>query len=100
MKENGSAGEQSEAPRRRWKPGLEQHPEQENQGSQHMLQQPKGSFPDSFMYFSSWISTINSSQIIFRNLGVFYIAPLGELTKGNFVTIASNNSLTAVIVLL
>ena len=39
-------GEQSEAPRRRWKPGQEQHPEPKNQDSQHMQNQPRGSFPD------------------------------------------------------
>ena len=42
MKQNASAGEQSEAPRRRWKPGLEQHSGPENQESQHMLIQPRG----------------------------------------------------------
>ena len=43
---NASPGEQSEAPRRRWKPGQEQHPGPENQDSQHMLNQPRGSFSD------------------------------------------------------
>ena len=33
-------------PRRRWKPGLEQHPEPENQDSQHMLNEPRGSCPE------------------------------------------------------
>ena len=46
MKQNASPGAQSEALRRRWKPGQEQHPEQENQDSQHMLNQPRGSFPE------------------------------------------------------
>ena len=46
MKQNASSGEQSEAPRRRWKPGQEQHTEPENQDSQHMLNQPRGSFSD------------------------------------------------------
>ena len=46
MKQNASAGEQSEAPRRRWKPGPEQHPGPENQDSQHMLNQPRESFPE------------------------------------------------------
>ena len=41
-----SPGEQSEAPRRRWKPGQEQHPGPQNQDSQHMLDQPRGSFPE------------------------------------------------------
>ena len=44
MKQNASPGEQSEAPRRRWNPGHEQHPGPENQDSQHMLNQPRGSF--------------------------------------------------------
>ena len=39
--------EQPEAPRRRWKPGQAQHPEPKNQDGQHMLNQPRGSFPDS-----------------------------------------------------
>ena len=47
MKQNASPREQSEAPRRRWKPGQEQHPEPQNQDSQHMLNQPRGSFPES-----------------------------------------------------
>ena len=43
---NASPGEQSEAPRRRRKPGQEQHPGAENQDSQHMLNQPRRSFPE------------------------------------------------------
>ena len=39
-KQNASPGEQSEAPRRRWK----QNPGAENQDSQHMLEQPRGPF--------------------------------------------------------
>ena len=46
MKQNASPGPQSEAPRRRRKPGQEQHPGPENQDSQHMLYQPRGSFSD------------------------------------------------------
>ena len=46
VKQNASLGEQSEAPRRRWKPGQEQNPRPENQDSQHMLEQPRGSFPE------------------------------------------------------
>ena len=46
VKQNASPGEQSEAPRPRWKPGQEQNPGPENQDSQHMLEQPRGSFPD------------------------------------------------------
>ena len=46
MKQNDSPGERSEARRRRWKPGQEQHPGPENQESQHKLNQPSGSFPD------------------------------------------------------
>ena len=45
VKQNASPGEQSEAPRRRWKPGQEQNPGPENQDSQHMLEQPRGYFP-------------------------------------------------------
>ena len=44
-----SPGKQSEAPRRRGKPGQEQHPGPENQDSQHMLNQPKGSFSESII---------------------------------------------------
>ena len=44
MKQNASPGEQSEAPRPRWKPGQEQHPGPKNQDSQHILNQPRGSF--------------------------------------------------------
>ena len=51
MKQNASPGEQSEAPRRRRKPGQEQHPGPENQDSQHMLNQPRMSFPERFGYF-------------------------------------------------
>ena len=46
VKQNASPGTQSEAPRRRWRPGQEQHPERENQDSQHVLNQPRGSFPE------------------------------------------------------
>ena len=42
MKQTASPGEQSEAPRRRWKPGQEQHPGLGNQDSQHMQNQPTG----------------------------------------------------------
>ena len=45
MKQNASTGEQSGAPRRRWRPGQEQHPGPENQ-DQHTLSQPRASFPD------------------------------------------------------
>ena len=46
VKQNASAGQQSEAPGPRWKPGQEQNPGPENQDSQHMLEQPRGYFPD------------------------------------------------------
>ena len=46
IKQNANSGEQSEAPRRSWKPGPEQRPGPENEDSQHMLNQPKGSFPE------------------------------------------------------
>ena len=42
VKQNASPGDQSKAPRPRWKPG---HPGPENQDSQHMLEQPRGHFP-------------------------------------------------------
>ena len=47
LKQQASPGEQSEAPRRRRKPGQEQNPGPENQDSQHILEQPRGYFPDS-----------------------------------------------------
>ena len=46
MKQNASPGAQSEAPRRRWKPGRGQHSRPKNRDSQHMLNQPRGSCPD------------------------------------------------------
>ena len=45
MKQNASPA-QSEALRRRWRPEQEQHPGQENRDNQHMLNQPRGSFPE------------------------------------------------------
>ena len=41
MKQHASSEEQAEAPRRRWKPGQEEHPGPENQDSQQMLDQPR-----------------------------------------------------------
>ena len=46
VQQNASPGEQSEAPRPSWKPGQEQNPGPENQDSQHMLDQPRGYFPE------------------------------------------------------
>ena len=46
VQQNASPGEQSEAPRPRWKPGQEQNPGPENQDSQHMLEQPRRYFPE------------------------------------------------------
>ena len=46
VQQNASPGEQSEAPRPRWKQGQEQNSGPENQDSQHMLEQPRGYFPD------------------------------------------------------
>ena len=46
VKQNASPGQQSEAPRPRWKLGQEQNPGPENQDSQHMLEQPRGYVPD------------------------------------------------------
>ena len=43
---NASSGARSEAPRRSWEPGPQQHLGPENQDSQHMLNQPRGSFLD------------------------------------------------------
>ena len=42
VKQNASPGEQSEAPRPRWKPRQEENPGPENQDSQHMLEQLLG----------------------------------------------------------
>ena len=50
MKRNASPGEQSEAPRRRGKPGQERHPGPQNQDSQHMLNQHRGSFPEKLIF--------------------------------------------------
>ena len=44
-KQNVSPREASEAPRRSWRPGQEEHPGPENQDNQHRLNQPRGSFP-------------------------------------------------------
>ena len=44
LKKMLAQGAESEAPRRRWRPGQEQHLRQENQDSLHMLNQPRGSF--------------------------------------------------------
>ena len=46
VKQNASSGEQSEAQRPRWKPGQQENPRPENQDSQHMLEQPRGHFPE------------------------------------------------------
>ena len=46
VKQNASPGEQSEAPRPRSKQGQEQNSGPENQDNQHMLEQPRGSFPE------------------------------------------------------
>ena len=43
---NASSGTKSEAPRCCWKSARQQHPAPESQDSQHMLKQPRGSFPD------------------------------------------------------
>ena len=48
VKQNARPGDQSEAPRPRWKPGQEQNPAPGNQDSQHMREQPRGSFPDTW----------------------------------------------------
>ena len=65
VKHNASPGEQSEAPRPRWKPLQQQNPGPENQDGQHMLEQPRGSFSD------------KSPK---NNLGGV-VAPLGSLEK-------------------
>ena len=44
MRQNARPGNQSEAPRPRWKPGQDQNPGPENQDSQHMLS-TQGVFP-------------------------------------------------------
>ena len=48
VKQKASPGQQAEALRRRWKPGQEQNPGQENQDGQHMLEEPRRSFPGVF----------------------------------------------------
>ena len=48
VKQNASPWGQSEALRRRWKPGQEQNPGPEKRDSQHMLEQPRGYFPETF----------------------------------------------------
>ena len=46
VKQNARPGDQSEVPRPRWKQGQEQNPGPENQDNQHMLEQPRGYFPE------------------------------------------------------
>ena len=55
--QNASPGEQPEVPRRRWKPGQEQHQGPQNQDSQHMLNQPKGSHPERSLQLEPSAST-------------------------------------------
>ena len=61
MKQDAGPGEQSEAPRRWWKLGQQQPPGPENQDSQHMLNQPRGSFPE-FGRFQSEMPTKTSLE--------------------------------------
>ena len=49
-RQNASPEEQPEAPRPRWKLGQQQNPGPENQDSQHMLEQPRWSFPENYHY--------------------------------------------------
>ena len=44
-----------------------------------------------FTLFALWISTKNPGQIILRNVGEFYVAPLGQIKKIGFVIVTSNN---------
>ena len=71
MKQNASPGEQSEAPKRRRKPGQEQHPGAESQDSQHMLNQPRQFFPEKTIAFSQWraASTPCKNQRIAKGAG-------------------------------
>ena len=46
IEQNPGAGAQAEDPRGSWSPGNQQHPEPENQDSQHKLHQARESFPD------------------------------------------------------
>ena len=46
MKQNASPEQQSEAPRRRWKPGQEQHPGPPKPGQSAHAESTQGSFPD------------------------------------------------------
>ena len=50
---HASSGAQSEAPRRSWELGRQQHRAPENQDSQHMLSHPSGFFPEFATRFTS-----------------------------------------------
>ena len=61
MKQNASPGTQSEAPTQRRKPGRGEHPRPENQDTQHMLEQPRGSFPDFCAFLLACLTDIMAS---------------------------------------
>ena len=67
VKQNASPGEQSEGPRPRWKPGQEENPGPENQDNQHMLEQPRGYFPEfQLPRICIYFSGINFSKITYH----------------------------------
>ena len=67
IKQNASPGEQSEAPRPRWKPEQEQNPGPQNQDSQHMLEQPREYFPDRFWTpLGACLETLSGFQTLWR----------------------------------
>ena len=68
MKQNASPGELSEALRRRWKPEQEQHQGPENQDSQHMLAQPRGSLPEISATIVS-NGRCSTPSALYRNIG-------------------------------
>ena len=78
MKQNASTGAQCGAPRRRWKPGQGQHPRPRNQDSQHMLNQHRGSFPESKK--TSIVTKKDASQLNSR--GQIHCGKNGECWGG------------------
>ena len=71
VKQNASPEAQSEAPRRGRKPGQGQNPGPENQDSQHMLEHPRGSFPDNFRAGQKTSKIVKKRQNVFRHFRQF-----------------------------
>ena len=69
MKQNASPGQQSEAPKRRWKPGREQHSGPESQDSQHKPNQPRGFFPD----FGVTLKSLWGKSRVGGRFGLFFL---------------------------